>query len=184
MEIVFVTGNKRKVAEAEDACKSYGIVIKQSVLEIDEIQSDNPTKISEHKAREAFKLIQVPLVVTDTFWCVPALNGFPGAYMKDVSRWLSPDDFIQLMENKTDKSIMFSENIVYIDKEQIKHFTKIFTGKIVPPRGIGESIEQVAEFNGATLGEQREKGGFGYAAEDYVWSDFAKWFSVDRAKKS
>lgn len=177
MNILFVTGNKRKVAEAEDACKAFGIEIEQSVVEIDEIQSNEPTKISEHKAREAFEQLKAPLVVTDTFWSIPALNGFPGAYMKDVSGWYSPEDFLNLIESKEDKTIMFSENIVYIDQAEIKHFTKEFYGMIVPPRGIGESIEQVAEFNGLTLGEQRERGGFGHAAEDYVWHDFATWYA-------
>ena len=177
MKILFVTGNKRKVGEAEDACKAFGIEIVQTPLDIDEIQSSDPAKISEHKAKAAFEQLNAPLVVTDTFWSIPALNGFPGAYMKDVSKWFSSEDFLNLMANKVDKTIMFSENIVYIDGDRTKHFTKEFYGQIVAPRGVGESIEQVAEFNGVTLGEQRERGGFGHAAEDYVWHDFATWYT-------
>lgn len=175
--IIFVTGNWRKVTEAKLACEPLGIEVLQEAYDIHEIQNDNPLEISEHKARSAFEIVNKPLVVTDTFWNIPALNGFPGAYMKDVGgKWFTPQDFILLMSDKEDKRIAFSENIVYIDNNQVKHFSKEFWGKIVPPRGTGLPIEQVAEFNGLTIGEQRERGDVSHGPEDYVWIDFAKWF--------
>lgn len=46
MKIYFVTGNARKVGEAKLACESAGIEIVQQQVEIDEIQSTNPSTIS------------------------------------------------------------------------------------------------------------------------------------------
>jgi len=179
MTIVFVTGNARKVGEARLACDAYGIEIEQKALDIKEIQSNKPQEISEHKAREAFEVIEKPLVVTDTFFHIPALNGFPGPYMKYVAEWFTPQDFIHLMADKKDKRIMFSENITYVDKNETKFFSKEFWGVIVDtPRGKGNSIEDVAEFEGHTLGERRAQGGFSHKAEDYVWIDFATWFKA------
>ena len=98
MKIYFITGNARKVGEAKLACELAGIEIVQQQVEIDEIQSTVPHAISIDKAEKAYNLIKKPLVVTDTFWRIPALNGFPGAYMKDIANWFSSEDFLSLME--------------------------------------------------------------------------------------
>ena len=175
--ILLVTTNKRKVGEARLACDLYDIQVNNESYDIDEIQSPDPRKVSEHKAREAYKHAKQPVVVTDSFWHIPALNGFPGPYMKDVSGWFSEEDFVNLVAHKDDKRISFSENIAYFDGTLLKQFSMDFWGTIVAPRGNGMSIENVAEFNGKTLGEHRDEGGFGYKAEDYVWIEFAKWYS-------
>ncbi|KKQ75381.1 MAG: Nucleoside-triphosphatase (NTPase) [Candidatus Woesebacteria bacterium GW2011_GWB1_38_5b] len=176
--ILFVTSNERKIGEARLACDQYDIKVKQIKLSIDEIQSNDPKLISKHKAQSAYLAIKKPLVVTDTYWNIPALNGFPGGYMKDITKWFEPQDFLNLVKNKTDKRIAFGESITYIDSKQLKTFSKEFWGVFADkPRGIGNSIEQVAEFDGFTLGERREQGGFSHKPEDYVWVDFAKWLT-------
>ena len=177
MKIYFATSNMRKFGEAQAACQDFGIELIQCAVDADEIQHTDQHKVSEHKARQAFAIINKPVVVTDTFWNIPALNGFPGAYMKEVAQWLTPTDFLNLVRNKQDKRVMFSENITYIDKDQVKHFSQEYWGNIVPPRGKGLSIEEVAEFEGFTLGERRIQGGYSHKPEDYVWYDFAKWYS-------
>ena len=176
--ILFATGNKRKIGEARLGCKLFDVKVKQIKLDIDEIQSHNPKDISKYKARSVYSLVKKPIVVSDTFWNIPALNGFPGGYMKDVSNWFSSEDFVNLIKNKKDKRISFTESIVYKDSFQIKVFSKEYWGVLVEkPRGKGNSIENVAEFEGVTLGERREQGGFSHKPEEYIWSDFAKWYA-------
>lgn len=175
--ILFVTSNERKIGEARLGCEPFGVEIAVQTFDIDEIQSDNPQKISEHKARAAYELAGEPVVVTDTFWNIPALGGFPGAYMKEVMGWFTEQDFLNLMADKDDKSVCFSENITYYDGNEAVRFSREFWGRIVPPRGNGNAMENVAEFEGKTLGECREEGGFSHKAEDYVWWEFAGWFS-------
>lgn len=176
-KILFATGNERKVGEARLACEPFGIEIINQAFDIDEIQSGDPAKISEHKARAAYALAGEPVVVTDTFWRIPALNGFPGAYMKEVAQWFTEQDFLNLMAGKSDNSICFSENITYFDGNDVVRFSKEFWGAIVPPRGTGNTIENVAEFEGRTLGERREEGGYSHKPEDYVWHEFAEWYA-------
>ena len=177
-KILFATGNSRKVGEARLGCEIFGIEVEQIKVDIDEIQSNDPLKISEHKAKAAFEAVRKPVVVTDSFWEIPSLNGFPGAYMKDIASWFSSEDFIHLVKSKKDKRIAFSESITYKDSETLKVFSKKYWGKIVTaPRGTGNSIENVAEFDGVTLGERRSEGGFSHKPEDYIWYDFAKWYS-------
>jgi non-canonical purine NTP pyrophosphatase (RdgB/HAM1 family) len=177
--ILFVTGNQRKVGEAQAACDDFVITVKQLTLEIDEIQSHDPLAISTHKVERAFELAKAPVVVTDTSWNIPALGGFPGGYMKDVAQWFSPQDFLNLIHPKQDKSVSFTEVIAYKDSHQTKIFQKEFWGEFASePRGIGLSIEQVAIFEGHTLGERRAQGTFSHDPKDYVWYDFARWFAA------
>jgi XTP/dITP diphosphohydrolase len=175
--IIFVTGNDRKIGEAKLACNPAGIEVEKKELNLLEIQSDLAQEVSINKAKQAFEIVKKPLVVTDTFFSIPALKGFPGAYMKQMTGWLESEDFILLLSNKADKTIKFSENITFIDEKGIKSFSKEFSGIIVDtPRGTGNTIENVAEFDGVTLGERRTQGGFSHKPEDYVWNDFVKWY--------
>ena len=177
-EILFATGNERKIGEARLACQDFGITVKQIKLVIDEIQSHDPIEISQHKANEAFKQAKSGVVITDTSWSIPALNGFPGGYMKDVAEWFTPEDFITLIASKKDRRISFTETIIYQDDTRTKTFSKEYFGEIVTtPRGNGESIEQVAEFDGFTLGEQHDKGRFSHDPKDYIWYQFAQWYA-------
>ena len=176
-KILLATGNNRKLGEARAACKDFDIEVEQVELDIAEIQSHDPKEISLNKVKEAYRLVGGPVAITDTSWRIPALNGFPGGYMKDVSSWFEPEDFLGLMERHEDKRIFFTETIIYTDETGPHEFSQEYEGRVVSPRGTGESIEQVAEFEGYTLGERREQGGFSHDPKDYVWYRFAKWYS-------
>jgi len=176
-QLEFVTGNSRKVGEATLAFGSFDITIKQVRLDIDEIQSHDPVQISIRKATEAYRQLNKPVVINDTFWSIPALNGFPGGYMRDVAEWFSAEDFINLVRDKADKTIIMTECVVYIDSDQQKVITKEYLGEItLIPKGIGNSIEQVAVFNSHTLAEHHDLGQFSHKPEDYIWHDFATWY--------
>jgi non-canonical purine NTP pyrophosphatase (RdgB/HAM1 family) len=172
-----VTSNDRKLGEARLALKDFDVAVNNKRFDIDEIQASDPIVIAKHKAKEAFKLAKEPIVITDTSWCISALNGFPGGYMKDVENWFKPADFINLLKSYDDKSISFTETIVYQDSNQTKVFSQTFLGRIADkPRGTGNSIEQLAEFDGFTIGERHQQGRFSHDPKDYVWYQFAQWF--------
>jgi len=180
MKILFATGNKRKLDEAQAACTDFGITVEQVRLEIDEIQHHDPMKITEHKINEAYKFAKKPIVVNDASWNIPSLRGFPGGYMKDVAEWFLPEDFISLMQNKSARKISVTETIAYKDAGGIKFFSQEYWGEVATkPRGNGNSIERVAEFNGETIGERRDKGLFVFDPKDYIWYQFARWL-VDK----
>ena len=83
-QITFVTGNSRKFEEASSVLQQYGVTVEQLQLDIDEIQHHDPLEITKAKACAAYQKAGRPVVVNDTSWKIPALNGFPGGYMKDV----------------------------------------------------------------------------------------------------
>ncbi len=176
--ILFATHNQRKVGEAQLGCKLFNLKIKQIKLEIAEVQSSDPKEISAHKAKTAYLMVKKPIVVSDSFWDIPSLGGFPGGYMKEVANWFTSQDFINLINGHKDKRISFTESITYKDSSQAKVFSQEYWGILVnKPKGKGNSIENVAKFEGFTLGERREQGGFSHKPEDYIWAKFAKWYS-------
>lgn len=177
MRIEFATKNPRKLAEAQAGCRLFGIEVGQQLLDIEEIQSRDPSTIAIRKAEAAYSSLG-PVVVNDTSWSFPALNGFPGGYMKDVAEWFSPGDFINLTKIKGNREVSFTETVVYKGKVTMKVFTQSYIGRIATsPRGSGASIEKVAEFNGKTIGEFKDEGKLLFEPRNFIWYDFAKWYS-------
>jgi len=179
-QILFSTGNARKIKEARAACDLFDIEVTPIKLAFDEIQSHDPINITLQKVEDAYELAgNSAIVVADTSWNIPSLNGFPGGYMKDVAEWLAPEDFINLLSDKDDRTVIFTETIVYKDETEVKVFSKEYAGKLaIAPRGsMGNSFDKVAEFNGYTFAESQEKDTTSHKPEDFVWYEFAQWYS-------
>lgn len=177
-QIIFSTGNKTKLNEAIKTCKLFDIEITQRHLDIDEIQSHNPLVIARHKAEQAYGIVKQPVVVNDSFWSIVALNGFPGGYMKDMTKWFNSDDFLNLMRDKSDRRFCITDCIVYQDDKIEKTIVKEFWGVIADsPVGNGNSIENVAIINGLTLAQYHELGRSALKTDENIWNEFAKWFS-------
>lgn len=177
-KITFVTGNNRKLRHMREACDKFGIEVEQLDLDADEIQSHDPIKISRHKAQQAFEMAGKPIVINDAFWEIPAINGFPGGYMKDVHQWFEAQDFLNLMRDKEDRRISCTETIIYVDADQTHEISKVYWAEIIAgePRGkTGISMEKVVAVNGRTIAEYYEKGE--QAFKNYIWEDFAKWYA-------
>lgn len=178
MNILFATRNARKLGEARLGCQLFGVTIEQAEAVFQEMQSQDPVEIALHKSEQAFDQLGQPVVVADTFWAIPALNGFPGAYMKEVTRWFRPQDFTNLLQPYADKRICFTETIVYRNEHQHRIFSREYWGVVSStPRGDGIAIEQVAEFGGETIAERRTRGQFSHEPREFVWSEFAGWYA-------
>ena len=180
-EIIFATGNQRKLIEAESMLAHYAISIQPRAIEIDEIQHHDPAEITKAKARAAYEVIHEPVVVQDTSWSIPALGGFPGGYMKDIAGWWQPEDWIQIMDRHEDKTIHCHEHVAYFDGEQLQHFEHTYNGHFSDkPRGVkGNSIEQVACLYGdKTLAEGHDETEVASAGQDLPhWRKFGDWFT-------
>lgn len=179
-KFIFSTGNERKIKEARAACDLLGIEVVPMKLEFNEIQSHDPINITKQKVEDAYALSgEAAIVVADTSWSIPSLNGFPGGYMKDVAEWFTPQDFINLVADKEDRTIIFSETIAYKDAEEVKIFSKEYSGVIAKePRGrSGNSFDRVAEFNGRTFAEGQDADQTSHNPKDFVWYEFAKWLA-------
>ncbi len=179
-----VTSNINKLRNLLDILEPMGIEIDHLDLPVEEIQSHDTQKIAVHKAKSAYKLAGRPVIIQDTFWNILALRGFPGAYMSYVSDWFKAEDFLALMKDKPDRTVVRTHTVVYCDGKKTKVFSKDFMGVIVDqPKGEGESIDQIVVTAGQTMtnAELREKEGKSpIAPEDSVWYEFAKWYNLQR----
>jgi len=187
MSLIFATGNQRKIAEAERVAKKYGVELESRALRIGEVQDRDPSKVVEAKARGAYKILGRPVVVNDASWSVPALNGFPGAYMHDVADWFAPEDWLRLMADRDDRSVVVQENVVFCDGEEIKCFQYSQVGRFADqPRGTGgNSIDKVAIFaaDGRTIAECHDAGGHKTSSVALgAWEDFFEWYVNEDVK--
>jgi non-canonical purine NTP pyrophosphatase (RdgB/HAM1 family) len=100
-KLVLVSGNKNKAQEVKRILK---IPIEIINLDIDEIQSMDPQKITLHKLEEAYNIVGKPLIVDDVSFEVDIWNGFPGPLIK----WLleeknDPTLMLRMMSNETNR---------------------------------------------------------------------------------
>ena len=181
-EILFATGNQRKINEANDTLENYDLSVKTVSIEIDEIQHHDPAEITKAKARAAFALLNKPVVVSDTSWSIPALGGFPGGYMKDVGIWWSEQDWLNIMASHEDKSIICQEHLAYCDGESLVHFLQDYKGTFLcsvqgPVINEKATIERVVTLDGrSSLAEgQANRILKGEKKQLEHWQKFGEW---------
>lgn len=182
-EILFATTNSRKINEANSTLEDFNIRVKPVEVEIDEIQNNDPSKITKAKARAAFALLGEPVVVSDSSWSIPALGGFPGGYMHDISIWWDEQHWIDVMANRADKTIILQEHIAYCDGDQVVHFSQdyrgIFLGRVQGPvLDKKVAFERVASLDGIqSLAErQADVAASGETKKFDHWKQFGEWF--------
>lgn len=180
IELTFVTGNRNKYIEAQKIAQQYEVNLQSKALDIIEIQSNDPMEVAQAKARAAYQILHSPVVVHDSSWAIPALKGFPGAYMHDMVSWFEPEDWLNLMSGHRERKVEVYENVVYCDKQVEKCFqyrqTGIFTDV---PRGInGNSIEKVVILaDNKTIAEKHDTGGpASNSVILQVWENFFQWY--------
>ncbi len=180
--VVFATGNSEKLKDAQYVLDEYDIIVEQATLEIDEIQHHDPAAITKHKTLAAYRLLGKPVVVNDSSWSIPALGGFPGGYMKDVTAWLSTADFTALMRGHENKAIILKETTAYYDGHEYREFTDTRTGRFIDsPRGkSGPSFARLVciEDDKLTIAEIFDQGARTLDSSRYgYWHAFAQRYS-------
>ena len=133
MKIEYITSNEKKFEEAKHILSNWKL--ERVDLELTEIQGDSDDVIKA-KAREAFKILQRPLIVEDVSLCCPAIGGLPGPYIKDFLRKLGEKKLQELIHKYSDHSVKVICLAAFIerDKEPLI-FEGVQEGTIVSPRG-------------------------------------------------
>lgn len=179
--IYYVTSNKKKVLVAQRYLSKEGIEVVGKTLELEEIQSHSGDEIIKRKATQAFGAVNHPIIVSDHFWNIPALRGFPGAYMKYMNEWLTPDDFLNLMKPYSDRTVFLEEYLTYKDAKTEKTFFKKIQGEILHEiRGTNEQASRSI----VTLRADKKsiakcwQEGISPVDNYEIWSEFAKWYKT------
>lgn len=187
--VYFATSNQEKMLIAQTVCSKFDIKVERANIEIDEIQGEDPVIIVRDKARRAYEGLSKPVVVSDDSWDIPALNGFPGPYMKSINKWFKPEDFLRLMSGVQNRSIILHQLLVYYDGSTMKVFSNDINGKVIDrPRGKNDQSPNMTvivldQDNGKTIAEVFEQGKDGvidrYKTRPDVWHGFAEWYKSE-----
>ncbi len=115
MEILFITGNKEKIAIANTILNKENITIKAMKIDCPEIQSDDNEKIARESAKYASNYTKSNVIKVDIGFYIEALNGFPGPYAEYVERKLDAEDILKMMKNKTNRNVYYKEVLAYCE---------------------------------------------------------------------
>jgi non-canonical purine NTP pyrophosphatase (RdgB/HAM1 family) len=181
-KLIYVTGNDVKFHLGSTVCGENNIQLKQTKLEIEEIQSQDGEHVARHKASEAFRLLNTLVVITDDTWVIPALNGFPGTYMQAINTWFSAEDWLRLTLPLDDRRIILRQILVYQDDSEQKLFTVDVEGTMLKEIR-GESPYpslMITSFDNSNDSVARQKGnGEAYTGHRRTaWHDFADWYNA------
>lgn len=78
-QLIFITGNMHKLAVTK---RFIHVPITHKKLHLTEIQSLDPREVAEHKVKEAYRIVQQPVLIEDTSLVFHAFGKLPGTYIK------------------------------------------------------------------------------------------------------
>ena len=180
-EILYATGNNIKFHQGQLVCKRYNIHLLQNELDVPEIQSEDGVLIARDKAEKAFAKLQKPVIISDDSWSIPALKGFPGAYMKSMNHWLSVEDWLRLTQPLEDRRIILRQIVVFQDTDVQKVFSCNIEGVLLTEPS-GKSIfphAHIVSFDGGkhSTAEFHERNESAAQHHRSVWDDVGEWYS-------
>lgn len=133
--ITFITGN---VGKAEQLSKYLGVAVDHQKVDLPEIQSLSLSEVIEHKAREAFKVVNGPVIVDDVALTIRAMGKLPGPFIKFFIGEIGNEGICNLAQKFDDKSAEAEVCIGYFDGEHLEISSGIITGSIASsPKGEG-----------------------------------------------
>lgn len=185
--VVFVTGNPVKFRLGERVCLANGFELNQKELDITEIQSLDGNAVARHKAEQAYKILQKPIIITDDTWLIPGLNGFPGTYMQAINTWFSSEDWLRLTKPLKDRRSILRQILVYQDAKQQKLFSRDIEGRLLKEiHGASAEYPVLAvvafDDSGKSSAEQLALRKPFPLLDETVWDDFAPWYKARMAK--
>merc|ERR1712137_1091294 len=106
VEIVFVTGNQKKLEEVKQilASGSQQLQVTSRKINLSEFQGESPEKIAIDKCKLAAKDVDGPVLCEDTCLCFNALSGLPGPYIKWFLDGIGLDGLTKMLVGFDDKT--------------------------------------------------------------------------------
>lgn len=179
--IVFATGNKDKVKEAESI---LGVKVVGTSLEIDEIQSLDPEKVALAKAKAYFSKLKKAVFVEDTSLSFSVLGGLPGPYISDFLKSIGNEGLVKLVSKNRKATAQVT--LVYINS---KGNENIFVGKVngfiskepKGDKGFGWDAIFIPDGNTRTFAEMNLSEKNKYSMRAKALNLFAKWLSSQKS---
>lgn len=186
----YITSNPAKIQSAREQLDKLGIAFAVKQLDLIEPQFDSIEEIASAKAKQAFEILQKPVIVSDVGWSIPALNDFPGSYGHYVFNTLTNKDFLHMLKDKKDRTIKSLTVMVYKDAHGYKPFTSTRIGRllekecgIATPPSIPIDLLLCFRRDDLSFAQCREKGVPLYdRGTESIWVDVGKWLKAERRK--
>jgi non-canonical purine NTP pyrophosphatase (RdgB/HAM1 family) len=127
--VTFVSGNKGKIADLNSI---LGYKLENADLkEIVEIQHSDVEKVAIQKCKDAYDILNIPVLVEDTSLQINCLKGCPGPFVK----YFDPYIIYKMVQNFDDHSAIGECVFALKTKDKVITFKGAIKGKIVAPRG-------------------------------------------------
>lgn len=131
-EIVFVTGNKGKVASAQKYFDDNNIKLITYDYDYEEPEINDIEVIAISKVKQAYKKVNKPCISQDSGFYIPNYPNnpnFPGAFPKrELIEKIGIDGLLEKMKNVENRYCYFKEVVAYFDGKEIKLFYGISEG--------------------------------------------------------
>ena len=115
-DLYFVTSNNKKFESLSKMLAPIGVNLLRLEYDFDEgreLSIESVTKSKLKQAKQAFP--DKKLIVDDRGFFIPALNGFPGPFVKLLLDSFSYKGLVKLMNDESDRRALFSYAIGYFD---------------------------------------------------------------------
>lgn len=133
-DVTFITGNQSK---ADYLAKYLEHPVRHQKVDLDEIQSLDLRVIVEHKVRQAYEIVQGPVLVEDVALEFTALGKLPGTFIRFYVDTV-PLDIICRTLDGLDRTATARALFGYYDGEEITYFEGSLPGRIADqPAGEG-----------------------------------------------
>ena len=130
LELLFVTSNHYKVEEAKTILAPEEIAVTGLDIKIEELQTEDSTRLVRDKVLKAFALVGRPLFVEHTGLHLSHLNGFPGGLTELFWKRLKAERFCQLFGNTPDTAVLARTTIGYVDGRKCHMFSGEAHGRV------------------------------------------------------
>jgi non-canonical purine NTP pyrophosphatase (RdgB/HAM1 family) len=181
--VSFITGNARKAENLKLFLQPFNVdIVIENIEGLFEIQSDDVLEVAKQKGLSAYQVIHKALIVNDGGWSIPALNGFPGAYMKDVNRWLSATDMWNMMREKEDKRIFLQDTYACVDnKGNTEVFSAEVEGAFVEPNNEARTLDDIVVFKGSstTISNITNEDRINMWKDKSIWREIGEWITTN-----
>lgn len=133
MKVTFITGNEHKARVLE---KYLGYPVNHQKVELDEIQSLDLDQIIDHKVRQAFSILESPVLVEDVGLVIDEMGKLPGPFIKWFVDDMGLEKICRLVDGFSDRKARAQIAFGYFDGDLIKIFSGEVKGQISnEPRG-------------------------------------------------
>lgn len=132
-DVTFITGNQDK---ADYLARLLGFAIKHQKVDLDEIQSLDLHEIVEYKVKQAYEIMQRPVLVEDVSLEFNAFHGLPGPFIKFFVDTAGLEATCRMLDGFGDRSAIAKCTFGYFDGKNLQLFDGSLPGSIaLSPKG-------------------------------------------------